>query len=55
VPEKAFERPPETLRGTRRELIRGAYKLEGRLLLILDAERAVDLTGGHPQPMKDES
>ena len=29
VPEKAFERPPETLQGTARELIRGAYKLEG--------------------------
>jgi purine-binding chemotaxis protein CheW len=41
VPAEAFERPPETLRGTARELIRGAYKLDGRLLLILDTERAV--------------
>jgi purine-binding chemotaxis protein CheW len=48
VPESAFERPPETLRGVARELIRGAYKLDGRLLLILDTERAVDLTGGRP-------
>jgi purine-binding chemotaxis protein CheW len=55
VSEKAFERPPETLQGPARELIRGAYKLEGRLLLILDTERAVDLTGGHPQPINDES
>src|SRR5580700_4417150 len=46
VPEKAFERPPETLEGTARELIRGAYKLEDRLLLILDIERTVDLTTG---------
>lgn len=46
VPEGAFERPPETLRGTARELIRGAYKLDGRLLLILDTERAVNLADG---------
>jgi purine-binding chemotaxis protein CheW len=39
-----FERPPETLKGTARELIRGAYKLEDRLLLILDTERTVSLT-----------
>lgn len=44
VPESAFERPPETLRGPARDLIRGAYKLNGRLLLILDPERAVALT-----------
>ena len=35
VPESAFEKPPETLRGKTREMIRGAYKLEKRLLLIL--------------------
>jgi len=35
VPEAAFERPPETLRGKTRALIRGAYKLERRLLLDL--------------------
>ena len=43
VPEAAFERPPETLTGPARELIRGAFKLDGRLLLILDTDRAVDL------------
>lgn len=43
VPEAAFERPPETLAGPARDLIRGAYKLDGRLLLILDTDRAVDL------------
>jgi purine-binding chemotaxis protein CheW len=42
VPEKAFERPPETLRGAARELIRGAYKLDGRLLLALDLDRLLD-------------
>ncbi|MCI0699858.1 MAG: chemotaxis protein CheW [Planctomycetia bacterium] len=36
VPEKAFERTPETLQGIAQELIRGAYKLENRLLLLLD-------------------
>jgi purine-binding chemotaxis protein CheW len=43
VSEKLFERPPETLRGTARELICGAYKLTDRLLLILDTDRAVNL------------
>jgi len=38
VPEAAFERPPETLRGRTRDMIRGAYKLERRLLLILDMD-----------------
>jgi purine-binding chemotaxis protein CheW len=42
VPEKAFERPPETLKGAARELIRGAYKLDGRLLLALDLDRLLD-------------
>src|SRR5215471_10964491 len=45
VSEKAFERPPETLKGPARELIRGAYKLPDRLLLILDTERTVHLPG----------
>ena len=43
VSEALFERPPETLRGPARELIRGAYKLKDRLLLILDAERIVNV------------
>jgi purine-binding chemotaxis protein CheW len=46
VQEQMFEDPPETLRGTARELIRGAYKLSKRLLLILDTERTVNLTSG---------
>jgi hypothetical protein len=29
-----------------REVIRGVYKLKGRLLLVLDEERTVDLTVG---------
>jgi purine-binding chemotaxis protein CheW len=46
VPEKDFERPPETLKGTARELIRGAYKLKDTLLLILDTERTVNVVSG---------
>jgi purine-binding chemotaxis protein CheW len=41
-----YERPPENLDPAARELIRGVYKLKNRLLLILDAERAVDLAVG---------
>jgi purine-binding chemotaxis protein CheW len=38
-----YERPPENLDAAARDLIRGVYKLEDRLLLVLDAERTVDL------------
>jgi purine-binding chemotaxis protein CheW len=40
VGDEAFSPPPDTLRGTARELILGAFKLKERLLLLLDAERA---------------
>ena len=43
VEESAFERPPPTLGGEARELIRGAYKLEGGLMLVLDTARALQL------------
>jgi purine-binding chemotaxis protein CheW len=43
VDEAAFERPPETLQGSSRDLIRGAYKLKDRLLIVLDANRIVHL------------
>src|SRR5262245_54412999 len=43
VPEAAFEPPPDTLRGAARALIRGVYKTDDRLLLILETERAVTL------------
>jgi purine-binding chemotaxis protein CheW len=45
VVEEAFEEPPETLLGSARELIRGAYKLDGALLLLLDVQGVVE-----PQP-----
>jgi purine-binding chemotaxis protein CheW len=43
VEDEAFETPPETLKGNARDLIRGAYKLKERLLLVLDTEKAVNL------------
>ena len=36
-----FEAPPDTLEGQARDLIRGAYKLDGQLLLALDVQKAV--------------
>ena len=36
-----LDEPPPTLDGVARELIRGAYKLPGRLLLLLDLERTL--------------
>jgi purine-binding chemotaxis protein CheW len=38
-----FEPQPETVSGVARALLRGAYKLEGRLLHALDVEKVVDL------------
>jgi purine-binding chemotaxis protein CheW len=42
IDEDTFEPPPETLQGRSRELIRGTYKLPGRLLLVLDAEAVMN-------------
>jgi purine-binding chemotaxis protein CheW len=41
VDEATFERPPETLARRARELVRGVYKLQRQLLLLLDTERAI--------------
>ena len=40
--DDAFEPPPDTLHGPTRELINGAFKLDGRLMLALDTARATD-------------
>jgi purine-binding chemotaxis protein CheW len=45
IGDEIFEAPPETIRGVARELIRGVYKLDGRLLLVLDTERAMSVGG----------
>ena len=41
VDDDLFERPPDTLDPITRTLVRGAYKLDGQLLLVLETDRAV--------------
>ena len=43
VDDEDFEEPPDTLKGDERRLIRGAYKLEDTLLLVLDSKFALDI------------
>lgn len=43
VEEEAFELPPGTLSGEARELIRGVYKLNDRLLIVLDIDKILNL------------
>jgi len=44
VDAAAFERCPDMLSGVARDVITGVYKLEERLLLVLDVEKTVDLS-----------
>jgi len=39
--EDTYEDAPDTIQGVMRELVRGVYKLENRLLLILDIKKVV--------------
>jgi purine-binding chemotaxis protein CheW len=58
VAEENFERRPETLTGVARELIQGAYKLEGQLLLVLDTARVLQLdreAASRARPAKGDS
>lgn len=41
VEKDTFETPPETLLGPKRSMVRGVYKLRGKLLLELDITRAI--------------
>ncbi|HLH08786.1 MAG TPA: chemotaxis protein CheW [Terriglobales bacterium] len=41
VEQQQFEPPPDTLHATTREMIRGAFKLNERLLLLLDTESVI--------------
>ncbi len=41
--DEAFEAPPDTVQGIARDLISGVYKLEHRLLLVLDIGKTVHL------------
>lgn len=43
VETECYERVPETLPTEQRELIAGVCKLDGRLLLVLDTEKAMQL------------
>jgi purine-binding chemotaxis protein CheW len=43
IADESFERIPETVTGVVRDLVTGVYKLQGRLLLILDTEKAANL------------
>jgi len=44
VDESTFETAPDTVDLATRELVSGVYKLEGKLLLVLDAAKAATLT-----------
>jgi purine-binding chemotaxis protein CheW len=47
-----FEDPPDALKGGARKLIRGAYKLQQKLLLVLDVEHALKHeTNGSGRPV----
>ncbi len=43
VSEETFELPPRTLQGKVRDMIRGAYKLDDRLMVVLDVEKTLRL------------
>jgi purine-binding chemotaxis protein CheW len=44
VEQKAFEPPPDTLDVAGRELIQGVYKLKDKLLLVLETDKAANLS-----------
>lgn len=48
-----FERAPDNLDASARELIRGVYKLKDRLLLVLDTEKAVEVGNCYSSPTAD--
>jgi purine-binding chemotaxis protein CheW len=58
VHEDAFEPPPATLDAAARSLIRGAYKLESKLLHVLDVDEAVHISAAavsHAHSLRRES
>jgi purine-binding chemotaxis protein CheW len=44
VDPASYEPPPQNLPAEQRELIEGLYKLDGRLLLILNTERVLQIS-----------
>jgi purine-binding chemotaxis protein CheW len=55
VDDASFEKPPDTLKDEPRHLIRGAHKLEGRLLLLLDVEHALDIDADAAAGAREEN
>lgn len=53
VEERTFERAPETMGAAFRDLVPGVFKLDGRLLLLLDAERVAMLGTTAERPKTD--
>jgi purine-binding chemotaxis protein CheW len=43
VDSNTYEQPPENLDPVAREFIRGVYKLDSRLLLVLDSDKTAEL------------
>lgn len=47
VSADAYEAVPETMSGSLKQLVAGVYKLDGRLLLVLDTEKTLQLQPLH--------
>ena len=43
VAAESYEPVPETMSSSLKQLVEGVYKLDGRLLLVLDTERTLQL------------
>lgn len=50
IKDDIYDPPPETLTGVAKDLIQGVYKLEQRLLLILDTEKTVAISSSSGRP-----
>ncbi len=54
VSDDVLESPPSTIQGKVKEVITGVYKLEGRLLLVLDTAKAISISDASVKS-KDEA
>ncbi len=54
VSDDVLESPPSTIQGKVKEVITGVYKLEGRLLLVLDTAKAISVSDSSTKS-KDEA
>lgn len=54
VSDDVLEAPPSTIQGKVKEVITGVYKLEGRLLLVLDTAKAISVSESSTKS-KDEA